>query len=154
MRNSDSDEVVPEENPFAQLLCFEVYATTHAFQKVYTPLLAPLGLTYPQYLVMMVLWTGDNLPVGTIGRKIGLETSTLTPLLKRLEAAGLVARFRDIADERRVIVKLTDAGRDLQAKAEDIPECVGRATGLDLAEAKSLQERLQNLREALLEAAG
>src|SRR4030095_8240519 len=88
-------------------ICFAVYSTAHAFNRFYKPLLDKLGLTYPQYLVMLVLWEEDGLPVKEIGERLFLDSGTLTPLLKRLEAAGLVKRTRSKEDERQVIVALT-----------------------------------------------
>ncbi|MEQ6247872.1 MarR family transcriptional regulator [Sulfitobacter sp. HNIBRBA3233] len=138
-------------NPEA-MLCFDVYTLQQAFGRLYKPLLDPLGLTYPQYLVMVVLWEGDALPVTAIGGRIGLDSSTLTPLVKRLEQAGLVTRTRDSEDERRVIVKLTEAGRALRLKASDIPACVEAATGLDRRAIADLRAQLARLRHAITSA--
>ena len=91
-------------------LCFAVYSTAHAFNRVYKPLLDRLGLTYPQYLVMLVLWERDDIPVKEIGDKLLLDSGTLTPLLKRLEAAGLIKRIRSRQDERQVLISLTPRG--------------------------------------------
>src|SRR4051812_31569207 len=102
-------------------LCFAVYAAAHAFNATYKPLLEPLGLTYPQYLVMLVLWQEDRLTVSRLGDRLGLDSGTLTPLLKRLETAGLVSRLRDAADERQVRITLTAGGRTLKQKAKRIP---------------------------------
>ncbi|MDU8910847.1 MarR family winged helix-turn-helix transcriptional regulator [Aestuariicoccus sp. MJ-SS9] len=132
-----------------RFLCFDLYAAHQAFGRVYKPLLDPLGLTYPQYLVMTTLWAQSPLSVGQIGRRVGLETNTLTPLLKRMEQAGLIQRRRARDDERRVVVTLTDAGRDMQARAAHVPACVGRATGLDTRELQDLQDRLRRLTSAL-----
>ncbi|WP_394259100.1 MarR family winged helix-turn-helix transcriptional regulator [Xanthobacter autotrophicus] len=139
--------------PVDDLLCFSVYAASHAFTRVYKPLLDAIGLTYPQYLVMVALWEKDDQTVGGIGEKLALESSTLTPLLKRLEALGLVSRSRDPADERVVRVRLTDQGQALRAQARKIPECILAATGLDLADAVRLQKDVTALRDALLKAA-
>ncbi len=130
-------------------LCFDVYAANQAFGRVYKPLLDPLGLTYAQYLAMVVLWSDAPLSVGALGQRLGLESSTLTPLLKRLEAGGRVTRQRDPQDERRVIVTLTEAGRALEAEARDIPRCVGAATGLSERKLAKLQTRLRQLSAAL-----
>ena len=108
-------------------LCFALYAASLAMTKAYRPLLAPLGLTYPQYLVMLVLWEGDGLTVKQAGERLGLDSGTLTPLLKRLEAAGLLQRLRDAADERRVRLQLTAAGRALRARAVPHPASDRRA---------------------------
>jgi DNA-binding MarR family transcriptional regulator len=102
-------------------LCFPFYAIARGLQQRYRPLLEPLGLTYPQYLVMLVLWETDARSVGALAARLHLDSATLTPLLKRLEAAGLVARTRDPADNRVVVIALTDAGRALRARAEDVP---------------------------------
>jgi len=95
-------------------LCFALYSASLAMTKAYKPLLAPLGLTYPQYLVMLVLWEGDGVTVSHVGERLSLDSGTLTPLLKRLQALGLLQRLRDAADERRVLLQLTPAGRELQ----------------------------------------
>lgn len=131
------------------MLCFALYGAMHEMTRTYQPLLADLGLTYPQYLAMLVLWRGDGRPVGEIGAALGLETSTLTPLLKRLEAAGLVIRSRDGRDERQVRVRLTPAGQALAARAAGISERIGCATGLPFSELADLRDRLQALRQAL-----
>jgi len=126
-------------------LCFAVYAAAQAFTATYKPLLAPLGLTYPQYLTMLVLWEEDGLTVSAIGAKLGLDSGTLTPLLKRLEAAGLVTRTRDTADERQVLAGLTPAGRALKQKAKGIPAKLLCASGMSLAEIKGLHGTLGKL---------
>lgn len=136
----------------AQMLCFDIYATNLAFGRLYKPLLDPLGMTYPQYLVLLTLWGEDGQSVGQIGTVLGLDSSTLTPLIKRLESADLVSRKRDEADERRVVVSLTATGRDLQDRAADIPACVAGATGLSPAEMQHLEAMLRRLRRALREA--
>jgi DNA-binding MarR family transcriptional regulator len=102
-------------------LCFLFHRISRELTAAYRPLLADLGLTYPQYLVMLVLWEDDGLSVGEIGERLTLDSGTLSPLLRRLEAAGLVHRVRDEGDERRVGVHLTPAGRDLEARAADVP---------------------------------
>src|SRR5689334_6592618 len=102
-------------------LCFAVYSTAHAFNRFYKPLLDRLGLTYPQYLVMLVLWEQDGMSVKEIGERLFLDSGTLTPLLKRLEAAGLVKRTRSTEDERQVIVALTAQGEALKEKARSLP---------------------------------
>ncbi|WP_027135691.1 MarR family winged helix-turn-helix transcriptional regulator [Geminicoccus roseus] len=99
-------------------LCFAIYAANHAFTAAYKPLLEPLGLTYPQYLVLLVLWERDDLAVKEIGLRLHLDSGTLTPLLKRMEIAGLVRRARDAQDERQVRIRLTEEGRALQARAQ------------------------------------
>ncbi|HWU17783.1 MAG TPA: MarR family transcriptional regulator, partial [Devosia sp.] len=109
------------------MLCFAVYAAGHAFNRFYKPRLDALGLTYPQYLVFLVLWEGDDLTVKALGERLLLDSGTITPLLKRLEARGLVVRRRDAEDERQVRVLLTDAGRALREQALSIPLAVGKA---------------------------
>jgi DNA-binding MarR family transcriptional regulator len=130
-------------------LCFAVYAAAHAFGRTYRPLLEKFGLTYPQYLVMLVLWERDGLAVKAIGERLGLDSGTLTPLLKRLAAAGLVARERNAEDERQVRITLTDAGRTLRAKAASLPPIIAGRLGLDVSELKRLRREIDGLRTAL-----
>lgn len=129
-----------------QQLCFALYAASLAMTKLYKPLLDPLGLTYPQYLAMLVLWQGDGLTVSMLGERLALDSGTLTPLLKRLESAGHVQRLRDAADERRVLLQLTPAGRALKARAVQVPKAMARATGCELGELATLTARLHALR--------
>src|SRR3954452_17618978 len=105
-------------------ICFAVYSTAHAFNRVYKPLLERLGLTYPQYLVMMVLWERDGVPVKDIGEKLFLDSGTLTPLLKRMEAAHLIKRTRSTEDERQVLIALTPQGHALRERARAVPEAM------------------------------
>jgi len=135
-------------------LCFAVYSAGHAFNRVYKPLLEKLGLTYPQFLAMIALWAEDDQTVGALGEKLLLESSTLTPLLKRLEGMGYVTRRRDAEDERHVRVRLTKTGTALRNKAKDIPACILEATGLSLDGLRQLQGEIAALRENLLKAAG
>lgn len=132
-----------------QQLCFALYASSLAMTKLYKPLLAPLGLTYPQYLVMLVLWERDDRAVHELGELLQLDSGTLTPLLKRLEGSGLVSRQRDHADERRVRIRLTDAGRELKQAASSIPASVMCQVGGQLDAAVDLRERLHGLRQRL-----
>ncbi len=135
--------------PIRQQLCFAVYAASHAFTRAYRVLLEPLGITYPQYLVMLVLWERDAIRVKEIGAQLFLDSGTLTPLLKRLEAMGFVHRIRDAEDERQVTITLTPVGRELEAKAVSIPqelECMLQVDGDTLAE---LIERITHLRTNL-----
>ncbi|MCO1339633.1 MarR family transcriptional regulator [Kocuria polaris] len=126
-------------------LCFPVYSAQQRIAAAYRELLAPLALTYPQYLVMLVLWEADGAPVSAIGQRLHLDSGTLSPLLKRLAAAGLVERRRDDADERRVRVHLTDAGAGLRRRAEGIPaELFGRL-GLTSDEANHLRSLVAKL---------
>ena len=131
-------------------LCFALYAASLAMTKAYKPLLEPMGLTYPQYLVLLVLWETDGVTVSDLGERLTLDSGTLTPLLKRLEQAGFVQRLRDAADERRVRLHLTPAGRALKARARAVPEAIACATACDLDEIRSLTERLTTLRRHLL----
>jgi MarR family transcriptional regulator, organic hydroperoxide resistance regulator len=130
-------------------LCFALYSASLAMTKLYKPLLEPLALTYPQYLVMLVLWEGDGVTVSAVGERLALDSGTLTPLLKRLEAAGLVQRLRDAADERRVLLQLTAAGRALQARAGAVPAAIAQASGCSLAELSELKSQLRALRQRL-----
>ena len=130
-------------------LCFALYSASLAMTKLYKPLLAPLGLTYPQYLVMMVLWEHTNLTVNELGKRLQLDSGTLTPLLKRLEAAGLVQRQRDQEDERRVRITLTASGRSLKEQAQSIPLAVGCQLDMTYPELVSLRTTLTDLRDKL-----
>lgn len=130
-------------------LCFALYSASLAMTKLYKPLLEEMGLTYPQYLAMLVLWERDGLMVSELGERLSLDSGTLTPLLKRMETAGLISRMRDVADERRVHIQLTAAGRKLKAKAQKIPACVLSATQCSIPELISLTQQVQQLRERL-----
>jgi DNA-binding MarR family transcriptional regulator len=130
-------------------LCFAIYSSSLAMTKLYKPLLQPLGLTYPQYLVMLALWQQDGLTVSGLGERLALDSGTLTPLLKRLEANGLVQRLRDAADERRVLLQLTAAGRTLKARAVRVPQAIAAASGCELSELSELTSKLQALRQRL-----
>lgn len=132
-----------------QQFCFALHSTMLAMNKAYRRLLEPLGLTYSQYLVMLVLWQRDGLTVSEIGEQLFLNSATLTPLLKRLECQALLARRRSGEDERQVLISLTDKGRELQAMAKDIPEKLGQTLecgGLHLDE---LRKELIQLRKRL-----
>jgi len=141
----DSDPALLLDNQ----LCFALYSTSLAMTKLYKPLLDELGLTYPQYLVMLLLWEKDGPMVSELGERLYLDSGTLTPLLKRLEAAGFIARVRDTQDERRVHITLTAAGRKLKAKAQKIPGCVRTASQCSLGELVQLKQQLHGLRERL-----
>ncbi|WP_454850332.1 MarR family winged helix-turn-helix transcriptional regulator [Rhizobium binxianense] len=130
-------------------ICFALYTANHAMNRVYKPLLDALGLTYPQYLVMVSLWEEDGQTVGGLGDKLFLESSTLTPLLKRLEAAGYIRRERSREDERVVVVRLSEEGRRLREKAVVIPGCIADATGRSMTDLNRLQAEIVALREAL-----
>lgn len=132
-------------------LCFALYSASLAMTKFYKPLLDPLGLTYPQYLVMLVLWEGDGITVSRLGERLALDSGTLTPLLKRLEAADLVRRLRDSGDERRVLLQLTPRGRALKTKALSVPEQIASASGCSLDELAALTARLKALRDQIID---
>ncbi len=133
------------ENQF----CFALYSSSLALTKTYKPLLEALGLTYPQYLVMLVLWEQDGILVKDIGKALFLDSGTLTPLLKRLEINGLLHRQRDEEDERQVRINLTDAGKELRNAALSIPEKILCASGQSKDTLVQLREQLSNLREEL-----
>jgi MarR family transcriptional regulator, organic hydroperoxide resistance regulator len=147
-RNSPSDasSMLQLDNQ----LCFALYSTSLAMTKIYKPLLAGLGLTYPQYLVMLALWQDDGLTVSELGARLYLDSGTLTPLLKRMEANGLVVRLRDTEDERRVLLKLSTAGRKLQKRAARIPGCIMQASQAGVPELMALTRDIQALRERLM----
>ncbi|ATQ74721.1 MarR family transcriptional regulator [Massilia violaceinigra] len=136
------------ENQF----CFALYSASHAMTKTYKPMLDRLGLTYPQYLVMLVLWEQDAILVKDIGARLFLDSGTLTPLLKRLEGNGLLSRNRDPHDERQVRIVLTEQGRALRAQAEAIPEQVLCASGQELAALGRMRSELSSVRDDLFKA--
>ncbi|TCM20767.1 MarR family transcriptional regulator [Novosphingobium sp. PhB165] len=136
----------PRSDPFEDFLCFSVYSTGLAFNRIYKPLLDRLGLTYLQYLALIALTRRDGQTVSELGESLFLESNTLTPLIKRLEAAGFVTRTRDSADERVVRVTLTDKGRETMEEARCVPQEVLAATGLSIAELSRLNEELKVLR--------
>ena len=137
-----------------QQLCFALYSTMLGVNKVYRALLKDLGLTYPQYLVMLALWQRDDLTVSEVGERLFLDSPTLTPLLKRLEAAGFVARNRSGVDERQVIVSLTLGGQRLRERARNIPACVAAAMECTPVEIDTLRSQLTNMRSKLYKNAG
>jgi DNA-binding MarR family transcriptional regulator len=134
-------------------LCFALYAASRTMTAVYRPMLDALGLTYPQYLVMLVLWEQDNLNVGELGERLLLDSGTLTPLLKRLEQAGFVVRERRASDEREVGVSLTRSGRALRASAEGIPECLLGQSGMSPQALLRLRGALKTLAANLISSA-
>ena len=144
-RSLNADQALLLDNQ----LCFALYSASLAMTKLYKPLLDELGLTYPQYLVMLVLWEGDRLMVSELGQRLCLDSGTLTPLLKRLESTGLVSRMRDAEDERRVRIQLTAAGRKLKARAAKVPGCVLAASQCSIPELLQLTEQIRMLRERL-----
>jgi DNA-binding MarR family transcriptional regulator len=135
-------------------ICFAIYSTAHAFNRVYKPLLDRLGLTYPQYLVMLVLWERDGVPVKEIGERLYLDSGTLTPLLKRLEQAGLIKRTRSTEDERQVLVSLTSHGQALKDKARAVPPSILAASQCSIAELSAVKNEIVALRNRLNAAAG
>ncbi|MDQ0776850.1 DNA-binding MarR family transcriptional regulator [Streptomyces aurantiacus] len=132
-----------------QQICFSLHAASRAFGGLYRVILKDLGLTYPQYLVMLVLWEHGELPVKKVGEHLRLDSGTLSPLLKRLETAGLVQRERSARDERSVLVGLTDEGVALREQALRVPRRISAATGFDVAEILDLRSRLDKLTDAL-----
>src|SRR6202166_1849678 len=130
-------------------LCFAIYSTAHAFNRVYRPLLDQLGLTYPQYLVMLVLWERDGVPVKDISERLFLDSGTLTPLLKRLETAQLIKRTRSTADERQVLIALTSQGQALREKATTVPQSILAASACSIAELSAMKNDLIALRDRL-----
>ena len=130
-------------------VCFALHSTSLLMTKVYKPLLQTLGLTYPQYLAMLVLWEEDGLTVGEISQRLLTDPGSLTPLLKRLESEGLLKRTRSREDERVVLVQLTDKGRDLQAEASQVPQSIIAASGLSEHQLHKLQADLLELRASL-----
>lgn len=136
--------------PLTDQLCFALYSAAHAMNRVYKPLLDPLGITYPQYLVLLVLWQTDDVTVKELGTRLFLDSGTLTPLLKRMEAAGLVERRRDTADERLVRVTLTEAGRAMREKAAAVQEAVFCTCGMDVDALGTLRGALTGLRDGML----
>jgi DNA-binding MarR family transcriptional regulator len=131
-------------------LCFALYSASLAITKLYKPVLDELGLTYPQYIAMLVLWEQDGLSVSELGAKLQLDSGTLTPLLKRLEAAGLVERERAEHDERRVHIHLTTAGKRLRQRAEKVPACLLEASRCSIGELVQLTGQVQSLRDRLV----
>jgi MarR family transcriptional regulator, organic hydroperoxide resistance regulator len=152
--NDSRDESRAQWLRLDRQLCFALYSSSLAMTKLYKPMLAPLGLTYPQYLVMLVLWEADGLSVSAIGQRLSLDSGTLTPLLKRVEQQGLIERRRASDDERRVDLFLTPAGRKLRTKALDIPERLACASACELDELVTLTQRLHELRAQFAKANG
>lgn len=138
-------------NP-ADMICYAIYSANHALTRTYRALLDPLGLTYPQYLVMVTLWGADGpLSVKSIGQTLTLDSGTLTPLLKRLEAAGLLTRMRNPEDERGTLISLTGSGRELQDRARHVPEEILKATGMEIKDLGRLKREITALRDRLEE---
>jgi DNA-binding MarR family transcriptional regulator len=138
-------------------ICFAIYSAAHAFNRVYKPLLDQLGLTYPQYLVMLVLWERDGVPLKDIGERLFLDSGTLTPLLKRLEAAQLIKRSRSTEDERQVLIALTPRGQALKEKARSVPRSIlaaSAASACSVAELSAMKNEIIALRDRLSAAVG
>jgi len=135
-------------------ICFAIYSAAHAFNRVYKPLLDQLGLTYPQYLVMLVLWERDGVPLKDIGERLFLDSGTLTPLLKRLEAAQLIKRSRSTEDERQVLIALTPRGQALKDKARAVPQSILAASACSIAELSAMKAEIIALRDRLSAAVG
>lgn len=138
-----------EPVPLEDHLCFGLYSAHMAVQRAYKPVLNELGLTYPQYLVLSTLWNEDAMAVGEIADHLGLESSTLTPLLQRLEAAGLLHRRRDPSNERRVVISLTDSGKALRAQAHCVTDRLLAASGMSAAELGQINAIVRRLRDAV-----
>ena len=139
--------------PLEQQLCYSLYATSMAVGRAYKPMLDALGITYPQYLVLHALWEEDARTIGAIAERLALESSTVTPLVKRLEGAGLLTRQRDARDERQVRVTLTDAGRAMRERCGCLGEALVERTGMTMAQIAALNAQVKALRDALAEAA-
>ncbi len=153
MANQKLQAVADDVPNLEEFLCFAVYSANLAFNRVYKPLLDELGLTYPQYLVLVLLYEADDQTVGGLGEKLFLDSSTLTPLLKRMESAGYITRQRDPQDERQVRIRLTARGRTAREKVAACRAGLLKATGLPLPRFRQLREDLVALRDNLSEAA-
>ena len=153
MNTKNSPAIPPHVPQLDQQLCFALYSTSLAMNKLYRKLLRKLDLTYSQYLVMMVLWERNEQTVSELGDKLFLDSATLTPLLKRMEQAELITRTRCANDERQVIIALTPKGDGLREHAKEIPGCVLAASHCSLAEVQDLKARLDALRGSLADAA-
>ena len=152
-RSPDAAAAQPDWLQLDKQLCFALYSASLAMTRLYKPLLEPLGMTYPQYLALLVLWEQDALSVGQLGERLFLDSGTLTPLLKRMEASGWLLRERAADDERRVIVSLTRQGRALRARARAVPVKLASATGCSADELMALTTQLQQLRARLHDSA-
>jgi MarR family transcriptional regulator, organic hydroperoxide resistance regulator len=139
----------PDHLLLDQQLCFALYAASRSVTGLYRPLLEPLGLTYPQYLVMLVLWEQDGLTVRELGQRLQLDSGTLTPLLKRMQTAGLVNRQRRVEDEREVDIRLTEAGLALREPASEIPGCMAQCLNVSMDQMQHLRDQLKQLTRQL-----
>ena len=143
-----------DDAPLDDFMCFAIYSANLAYSRVYKPVLEELGLTYPQYIAVVALWEQDEQTVKGLSDKLFLEPSTVTPMLKRLEAMGYVTRTRGTEDERMVFVRLTETGRQLREKARELSKITYKAAGLNKDEFRTLQRGITNLRDNLVSAAG
>ncbi|MEM7443961.1 MAG: MarR family transcriptional regulator [Pseudomonadota bacterium] len=143
-KHAETDALTVEE-----LICFALYSANHAMNKAYKPHLTALGLTYPQYITLTALWDRDGITVGALCDRLLMETSTITPILKRLEAQGHVERKRGKEDERQVFVHLTASGRALEAKAPEITACIIDDTGVPQAKLEKLVQDISAMRDSL-----
>lgn len=153
MDKSDNETSPPGEQNrliLERQLCFALYSASQAMTRLYRPMLKPMGLTYPQYLVMMVLWQEDDITLSTMGERLLLDSGTLTPLLKRLERDGFVQRQRDSNDERKVRITLTSEGRALRNRAQSVPQAAALKTGHALTELDDLTDRITHLRNSIV----
>ena len=150
-KNAGDEGAAPGHSPLQleEFLCFAIYSASHAFTRTYQPLLKGLGLTYPQFIVLILLWEQDNQTIGQLGERLYLQSNTLTPLLKRLAALRYIARVRDSADERQVRIQLTPAGRNLRMRASAIVRSVRVATGLKDDGVMQLTKQVEALRRRL-----
>jgi MarR family transcriptional regulator, organic hydroperoxide resistance regulator len=144
-RSLNSDQPLRLDNQ----ICFAIYSAAHAFNRVYKPLLDRLGLTYPQYLAMLVLWEHDGVAVKEIGERLFLDSGTLTPLLKRLEASGLIKRTRSTQDERKVLIALTPQGQALKDRARSVPLSILAASQCSVSELSDIKSEIAALRDRL-----
>jgi DNA-binding MarR family transcriptional regulator len=149
LKNRQYEPVTKSPLELGEFLCFAIYSAGHAFNRVYQPLLKELELTYPQFIAMVVLWGQDGQTVGELGESLFLQSNTLTPMLKRLEALGYIKRSRDSADERQVRIHLTETGRKLHLQASDVVRSVRDATGLQDRQMKDLVRDVDALRRKL-----
>jgi MarR family transcriptional regulator, organic hydroperoxide resistance regulator len=148
MTNTPNADTAPHAD-VAGLLCFSLYSASHAFTQLYRPLLEKLNLTYPQYLAMVTLWHHDGQTVKELGKTLFLDSSTLTPLLKRLDAAGLITRTRNPRDEREVLIHLTQKGDKLRTSAADVGRCIEEAVGLDAKTVQTIKASVDAIRDRI-----
>ncbi|WP_210451935.1 MarR family winged helix-turn-helix transcriptional regulator [Pantoea ananatis] len=151
--NDVSESKSNQPQNLEQFLCFALYSASLAMTKLYQPHLKPLGLTYPQYLALLVLWEKDGITVSEVGQRVQLDTGTLSNLLKRLEQAGFISRIRDIGhDERRVIIRLTGAGRELESRAAGVPAAMICEMGIPFESLASLRDGIRHVQEKIVQA--